>query len=210
MVANRKPIQEQFGERVINAFAEFARADLRTASELEAEEFLHVSDPQLRRALAQALYGVRWLYKLGLALLAKDEERAAHIRAQVVDYASVCEGLLSDAVAHAIVNRHVAGESYKWADPDRKLRPLDWTTHNPVRLLGKQPLWWLIRVSRDCDVVDGKLARDLDWLRRQRNAVHLRQRVALGQYAFLSQSRRAFQVVARTIRQTRIWKVAHP
>jgi len=97
-----KPIQEQFGAQVIDVFAAFARADLKTPAQLEADEFSHVTDDSLRMALAQVLYGVRWIYKLGPALLTKDEERAAHVRAQIVDYASVCEGLLSYCVAHAI------------------------------------------------------------------------------------------------------------
>ena len=79
-----KPIQEQFGQQVIDAFAQFARSDLKTPDELEADEFSHVSDATLRRRLAEVFYGVRWIYKLGLALLTRDAERAAHVRAQIV------------------------------------------------------------------------------------------------------------------------------
>ena len=125
-----KPIQEQFGEKVIEAFAEFARADLKTAAELRADDFSHVSDAALRTSLAQVLYGARWVYKLGLALLTKDEERAAHVRAQVVDYASVCEALLSDCLAHAIRRGHTIGTDYQFSDPPRRRKPI----HLPIPL----------------------------------------------------------------------------
>jgi hypothetical protein len=101
-----KPIQEQFGQQVIDAFAKFARSDLRSPADLAANEFSHISDASLRKHLSEVFYGVRWIYKLGLALLTKDEERAAHVRAQIVDYGSVSEGLLSHCVEHAIRNGH--------------------------------------------------------------------------------------------------------
>jgi hypothetical protein len=162
-----KPIQEQFGQQVIDAFAQFARSDLRAPDELEAHEFSHVSDATLRRRLAEVFYGVRWIYKLGLALLTKDAERAAHVRAQIVDYASVSEGLLADCLVHAIRNGYTTGTGYTFDDPNRKLR-------------------------------------------MQRNTVHLQERSAVGRTAFLNQSKRAFDAVTRTIRQTKKWKTTYP
>jgi hypothetical protein len=53
-----------------------------------------------------------WIYKLGLALLVKDAEQLAHVRAQILDYASVCEGHLGDMVRHAIVSGHVNGAKH--------------------------------------------------------------------------------------------------
>lgn len=44
-----KPIQELFGDRVIQAFADFARADLRSPDEMEADEFAQVNDAGMRR-----------------------------------------------------------------------------------------------------------------------------------------------------------------
>lgn len=205
-----KAIQEQFGQRVIEAFASFARADIRPVDVLEREEFAHVSDRALRRALAQVLYGVRWIYKLGLALLTRDEERGAHVRAQIVDYASVCEALLNYCVGHAIRRGHVSGTAYLWGDPDSKLKPLRWT-HGVAdnRLLARQSLWWLIRVSKEFRIVDANLAVDLDWLRVERNSVHIRQRATVGAQAFLNQSKKAFEVVSQTIGQTKAWKATH-
>lgn len=203
------PIQEQFGERVIQAFTDFARADLKPPDELEADEFAHVGDAGMRRCMAQVLYGARWLYKLGLATLTHGEERAAHVRAQLVDYSSVIEGLLSDMIAHAIRKGHAKGTAYQWNDPDVKKRPITWTTSAPEAVLKKATFWWLIRVAREFGIVSRTLADDLNKLRGQRNDVHIRQMATLGPGAFLNQSKQAYGLVTQTLRATQRWRVNH-
>ncbi len=205
-----KPIQEIFGQKVIEAFADFARADLDDSTALEANSFNHVADAQLRKELAQVFYGARWLYKLGLALLTKDEERAAHVRAQIVDYASVCEALLSHCLAHGIRRGHTIGTGYQWIDPDTRHKPLTWNRAQPDRVLAKQSMWWLVRIAREFHIVTPTLERELDWLREQRNTVHLRARASLGATAFLNQSKRAFEATTETIRETKVWRGVHP
>jgi hypothetical protein len=205
-----KPIQEQFGQQVIDAFAQFARSDLKSPDELEADEFSHVSDARLRRRLSEVFYGVRWIYKLGLALLTKDVERAAHIRAQIVDYASVCEGLLADCLAHAIRRGYTTGTGYMFHDPDMQQRSISWNTANPESTLRRRSFWWMIRIAREFGIINAALEAELDWLRTQRNTVHLQERSAIGKTAFLNQSKRAFDTVTRTIRQTKKWKTTYP
>jgi len=205
-----KPIQEQFGERVIQAFADFARADLDDPDALAGGSFNHIADPRLRQELSQVFYGARWIYKLGLALLTKDEERAAHVRAQIVDYASVCEALLSYCMAHAITRGHTVGTDYQWADPDTRRKRINWNPLQPDRMLAKQSLWWLVRISREFRIVTPTLEAELQWLREQRNTVHLRARASLGPTAFLNQSKRAFEATTETIRQTKVWRNTHP
>jgi len=209
MVAG-KPIQEQFGEMLIATFADFARKDIKSAAELEADEFAHVSDPDHRRDLARVCYGARWLYKLGLALLVRDEERAAHIRAQVVDYASVVEGLLSDSVAHAIKGGHCIGAGYLYSDPDKQQYLVNWRVKDIDAQVGRRSFWWLIRIAGEFGIVQGALLTDLQYLRQDRNDVHLRQSSAVGSAGYLSQSRRAFDLMCRTIVSTKAWKKAHP
>lgn len=206
----QKPIQEQFGQRVIDAFADFARSDLKTPTELENDEFSHVTNTTLRRRLSEVFYGVRWIYKLGLALLTTDTERAAHVRAQIVDYASVAEGLLADCLAHAIRQGYVTGAAYTYKDPDYQRRPISWNVANPEPTLRRLSFWWFIRIARDFGILGEALADDLHWLRNQRNTVHLQERSAVGQTAFLNQSRRAFTIATQTIRRTKAWKAAHP
>lgn len=204
-----KPIQEQFGEMLIGAFADFARADIKSVRDLEADEFSHVSDPDHRSNLARVHYGARWLYKLGLALLVQDEERAAHVRAQVVDYASIVEGLLSDAVAHAITAGYTVGDGYRYNDPDVQNHPINWNVKDVDAQLGKRSFWWLIRISQDFGIVQGELPKQLQYLRQDRNDVHLRQN-AVGAAAYLGQSRRAFELMCRVITSTKAWKKTHP
>jgi hypothetical protein len=208
-MANR-PIQEQFGSRVIEAFASFAREDLDDPTHLEATTFAHVSDARLRRELSQVFYGARWIYKLGLALLTKSEERAAHVRAQIVDYAAVCEALLSYCVSHAIQNGYMRGTLHQWVDPVTKLKPIAWNITTPDRQLSKQSMWWLAKVALDSQIISSGLESELQWLREQRNTVHLRARASLGPTAFLNQSKRAFEATVRAIDETKAWKVAHP
>lgn len=205
-----RPIQEQFGERVILAFAEFARSDLKLPAELEKDEFAHVADQTLRAELARVFYGARWLYKLGLALLTRDEERAAHVRAQLVDYGSLVEGLLSHCLAHAISTGREKGTSYQFSDPDKKQRPIRWNPKSPETAIGRQSFWWLIRISHDFGVISKSLFDQLDWLREKRNTVHLRQRSSIGHTAYLNHSRKAFGLVIATILETKNWKQRHP
>lgn len=201
-------IQEQFGSKVIEAFADFARADLKQPSALAADEFAHVKQVKLREAIASAFYGVRWIYKLGLALLTRDEERAAHIRAQITDYTSICEALLSYCVERSIVNKYAKGTAYLYRDAGHQ-QPIDWKKGNPTTILGKQSLWWLVTVASEIGIVNSTLHDDLHWLRKERNAVHIRQRVTLGAQAYLNQSRRAYELVYETIRQTKVWCATH-
>jgi hypothetical protein len=205
-----KPIQEQFGQEVIDAFARFARSDLKMVAQLEADEFSHISDAKPRRHLAEVHYGVRWIYKLGLALLTTDAERAAHVRAQIVDYGSISEALLAHCLAHAIHRGYVAGGGYRFRDPDRRHKPITWNLASPERTLQRQSFWWLIRTAKDFGIINHKLQADLDWLRNQRNTVHLQQRSALGKTAFLNQSKRAFDTMVNTIQQTKSWSSSHP
>jgi len=68
----------------------------------------------------------------------------------------------------------------------------------------------MIWIARDFGIINASLEAELDWLRTQRNTVHLQERSAVGKTAFLNQSKRAFDTVTRTIRQTNAWKTAHP
>ena len=199
---------EQFGERMIEAFTDFARADIGTPDELEQHEFAHVSDLRLRRALAQTYYGTRWLYKLGLALLTRNEERAAHVRAQILDYGSVCEGLLSHCVLHAVEHGHTVGQSYQFSDPDHQHRPISWA--NPLHQVSLRKFWWLVRISQEFGISTNQLSAELHWLRTERNSVHLRRRASQTQNAALRDSMRAFEIANRTIARTRHWKQQHP
>jgi len=205
-----RPIQVQFGAQVMDLFAHFARADLKSVADLESHEFSHVSDVRLRRVLAQVFYGARWMYKLGLALLTKDEERAAHIRCQIVDYSSVCEALLSYCAGHAIRSGQTRGEGFLWKNPTKRTGEIPWKPASIDRTLRDQSFWWFICISEEFGVISHALLTDLNWLRLQRNNVHIQERAVIGSQAYLNQSKRAFDLVMRTIDSTKKWKIEHP
>ena len=110
---SNKIIQEKFGQAIIDAMANFAKNDIKDVAALEADEFSHVADPAMKTALAETLYGARWLYKLGLALLANNQEQFAHVRAQIVDYASVAEALLADLIVQAYRKNKLQGQRWQ-------------------------------------------------------------------------------------------------
>lgn len=205
-----KPIQEQFGDQVIEIFSEFARRDLPTLDSLQKDTFSYVTDPKLRLTLSQVFYGSRWMYKLGLALLVANEERAAHIRAQIVDYASIAEALLSHCIKHALKAGHTSGDAHEWRDPDTRSKPLRWRPATIDTTLRRQSFWWLVRVAKDFAIIDSSLADDLQWLREERNLVHVRERAAVGSQAYLNQSKKAFDILLETIKATKHWATLHP
>ena len=120
-------------------------------------------------------------------------KRAAHVRAQIVDYASVSEGLLADCLTHAIRNGYTTGTGYTFDDPDRRKRPITWNVANPGPTLRYRNFWWMIRIAREFGIISAALAEGTHWLRDQRNTVHLQERSAVGRTAFLNQSKRAYE-----------------
>lgn len=202
MSTSTKPIQTQFGQEVIGAFARFARADLKSPDGLAADEFSHVQDPVLRQRLADVHYGSRWIYKLGLALLTTDAERAAHIRGQVIDYASICESLLQWCIAESIHRGLTIGDGYQFQDPHKQAKAIKWKSANPMPTVRRQSFWWAIVVAEEFGIISPKVSADLDLLRKRRNTVHLSE---IGEKAYLNQSKESFNTMNQTIRQTKKW-----
>ena len=195
-------VTERIGKGVMDVFLEFSRKELKSVHQLELEEFCHITDGGFRKTLAETFYGARWIYKLGLVLLVKDVEQMAHVRSQVIDYGSVCEGLLSDSLWHAIEFGHVSGKCYKTKNGG-KIE--NWNVKDKLKKLNSKSFDWHIKVAMEEGVVDSDLAKKLDWLRNLRNTVHLRKR-STAHRAFLTTSKKAFEIVIETIDQTKRWK----
>lgn len=202
-----KMIQEQFGETIISAVSTFAKSDLPSIENLVATCFEHVSDKTLQQTLAETFYGARWIYKLGLALLVKDAEQMAHVRTQVVDYGAVCEGLLSDALLHALETNRMRGQKYKYADPNNYQRPINWNIQDRLQRLSRQSFFWHIEVSGEARIVNKKLIDALHTMRNERNSIHMRART---HRAFVGTSKFLFATVLETIKQTKAWRRANP
>jgi hypothetical protein len=165
-----------------------------------------MSDDTLRRTLAETLYGARWIYRLGLALLVQDEEQMAHVRCQVIEYGSVCEGHLHDAIGHALYSSIMAGAKYQYSDTTNLRYLINWKTGIDI-MLSKQSFHWQIEVAEEEAIVDAALAARPHNLRKDRNTVHLGTRTY---QAFLGTSRDAYQTLLDTVDQTRGWRRRHP
>jgi hypothetical protein len=173
---------------------------------MEQRFFQQVADDKLRRTLAETLYGARWIYKLGLALLVQGNEQMAHVRCQVIDYGSCCEGLLYDAIRHALHKRITVGKKHQFEDTKNLKRPIMWVRGIDATA-AKQSFHWHIEVAQEETIVDAALAQRLHTLRKARNTVHVKARTY---QAFLGVSREAYQTLLYTTDQTRTWRHRHP
>lgn len=201
-------IQQNFGEKIIEAVTDFAKNDIKSVADLEGDEFYHVSDRTLRKTLAETFYGSRWIYKLGLALLVRDVEQMAHVRAQVLDYGAVCEGLLSDALLHAIVTNRMQGQKYNFYNFNRTDATINWNVQNKLRQISRQSFYWHIAVAFEESIINQPLYDSLDVMRKERNTVHMRAR-ARGRAAYLGTSQRLFDTTLQTVEQTKSWRAAN-
>lgn len=58
------------------------------------DEFDFIEDIELRKRLAQEFYVARYIYKLGEALLVDGDRLHAHVKFQIVQYASIYEAII--------------------------------------------------------------------------------------------------------------------
>ncbi len=201
---SEKKIQEQFGQVFIDAMASFAKKDIKTTNELESDEFSHVQNQDIRQALAETLYGARWLYKLGLALLATDKEQYAHVRAQIIDYASICEALLADILAQGYSTNHLQGNQFQYFDL-RCTRRMHWDNNDPLRSINNTTFEWRIKVAEESGIIDAQLARSLNGMRSKRNTVHLTRKIMSGVTYWSGFAKRSHTTMFHLISQTKSW-----
>lgn len=199
----QKSIQEQFGQELIDSIARFAKKDIKTAEQLEHNEFKHVVDQELRQALAETLYGARWLYKLGLASLANGNEQSAHVRVQVIDYASICEALLADMIEQGYANQRLLGEQCNYFDT-RKRNKMRWSIP-PKASIHSTTFEWRIIVAHDSKIIDSSLANELHRIRDQRNTVHLTLKIREGVAYYVGMAKRAHKAMHQLIVQSQKW-----
>lgn len=202
-----QPIQEQFGQTIIDSIAEFAIRDIDNVATMKKSLFSHISDPALQTTLAETLYGARWIYKLGLALLVRDEEQLAHVRVQLIDYGAVCEGLLVDLIAHGIAKGHLAGARYKFKDVKKLKCPINWSVKDIQKQVARQIFYWQIAVAEEENMISISTAKRLDSLRLDRNTVHMAARTSR---AYIGRSHTAFETLNIAITEAKAWKAANP
>ncbi len=207
-MSDKKTVQLGLGEAVVMALNDFASMDIPPVEELETSLFRGVRDSSLRKKLAETLYGARWLYKLGLVTLATGERRAAHVRAQVIDYAAICEAVLVDAVAHGIAGAHLAGSVWNIRGGHTVTWPTD-ETKIRRKIRKSRDFYWLIEVAHSEHILTEALAKRLHWLRKRRNRVHIAEMAAINERTYLSTSRDAYQVMHKCVGRVTRWMTLH-
>lgn len=202
-------IQEEFGRAVVDSIVGFARQDIPQVADFEAESFSHVKNQAVRGALARTMYGARWLYKLGLALVVSGDESIAHVRVQVIDYGSICETLLKEMVGQGVKGQYLSGVVWKTSGLVGNGDALPWVTKFD-RVLRYRGFAWLVAVAREERMVDADLGARLDSLRRYRNTVHLTE-LASSKIGYVrSLAKDALETTLMTIRSTKNWAAVHP
>jgi len=206
----RRVIQEKFGQALMDSITNFAQQDILSSEELERTRFSHVDEIDIRKALADTMYGARWLYKIGLALLVKNEEQYAHVRAQAIDYASVCETLLGEMIIHGIIKNHIAGTTFQFSDYNQKKR-IHWTQITNVRgRVEKMQFWWGIQVARENSIITPNTAIALERLKDLHNTVHITEKVRSGISYYIGITKSAYAITNDVIDQTIQWKNENP
>ena len=203
-------IQNQFGQAVIDMVTNFGRSEIKTRQEFESDEFLHVNDPSLRTALAGTLYGARWMYKIGLGLLVDGDERNAHIRAQIIDYASICEALLSDLIRHCITRNLMTGTAYLTENCKTNGRQIQWQPGSVAEKMLKRSFWWLITVAADERILSTPDQIKLMQLKNLRNTVHLTLIAANNHTYYIGLASRSYSSLYDVIRITKQYRNSHP
>ena len=207
----KERVQEILGSGLMEVVRAFARRDAGTVTGFEQNEFAHVADPSLRTTLAATLYGARWIYGLSKATMVDGIERNAHVRTQLIDYASVVEALLGEALRHAVIGGHLQGQAHRYKNPPKNTEMASvLTAANVDDVLPRRSFYWYVAVAFDEGIIDDDLRRDAQWLRQTRNAVHLFEKAKTGGDYYLRSSRRAWRVVSLSVAATKAWRIAHP
>lgn len=156
------------------------------------------------------MYGARWLYKLGLGLLVDGDESIAHVRTQVIDYGSICEALLSDAILHGITRHVMNGTAYQTTNCKQSGRAINWNAGVKANKIARRSFWWLIEVAADEAIVASHEKGLLTQLRNLRNTVHITELAASSQNYYRTLAKVSYNTVFRTITATKAFKQAHP
>ena len=110
-------------------------------------------------------------------------------------------------IDHAIAGNLMAGQKWKYKDPTTSRRPITWTATSRAREMAHLNLFWYATVALDEGIIGPSCEKQIQWLRKQRNKVHV-QGGSLGSY--LGTSMKAYRAVGATINDTKRWRRSHP
>ena len=198
-------VQTELGDAMIRAIKAFALKDIESVEDLRNGIFSHIDNLNLKNEIAERMYGARWIYKMGLVVLAENQELQAHIRAQVMEYGSVCEGLLKDAISYGLSHNALHGTQKDFFDK-KKIKPITWSV-NRESGVAKQNLSWLLLVATEEAIINQDLSKNLNKLRYARNKVHP---LNPGPVPYLTSCKLFFESIRSTCEAIKIWKAANP
>lgn len=192
---------EATGDRILTAFR--AQISYRLSEDNGSDLVSSIHSDNLRNSAAFASRGARLTYLLGKVTLLSPLNRKHVVRAQIMEYGSVCEAILLDVVQS--VGKHNApggarprtcnwGKSIDWsaqglftADPDK-----------PNQLYHGITFSWLIQRCYAFGVFRTQLNDDIHQLRLARNLVHPVIPASSRYRSDLDAARNARRVVERT------------
>ncbi len=201
----KNTVQTQLGDAMIHAIKAFARKDIESVEYLKIGIFSHIDNLNLKNEVAERMYGARWIYKMGLVVLAENQELQAHIRAQVMEYGSVCEGLLKDAISHGFSRNVLRGNQKNFFDK-KQTKKIRWGGDKESGVTEKN-LNWLLLVATEEAIIDPQLSKNLNRLRYARNKVHP---LNPGPIPYLGSCKLFFESIKATCEATKLWKNANP
>lgn len=164
---------------------------------------MHIQDKTVREAICDTFYGARWHYKIGLALLVSKQEQYAHVRAQVIDYASICETLLVEMIIHGVSKSKLTKTQHQFSDFQQN-KSIKWGK-DIRKIAEKQTFAWYIKVAQEEGIIDAALAKGIDGMRALRNTVHITERAKKNHSYSLKVSDESFKIMQKAINQTKRW-----
>ena len=176
------PLPTTTSEEVLN----YCKRDLPNDFEWYRNEFDFVTDNDLQEELAKAFYSSRYIYKLMEGLAISGNELHAHLKFQIMQYASIYEAVIN----YLLLNRYKEHASVQALQLHKSYRPiaahaaptkLTYEGNDTFICLYKDaktpwtsiPFQDKVNAASDIGLIDEQLGEEIKEFYRLRNAVHI-------------------------------------
>jgi len=176
------PLPTPTSEEVLN----YCKRDLPDDFEWYRGEFDFVADNDLQEELAKAFYSSRYIYKLMEGLAISGNELHAHLKFQIMQYASIYEAVIN----YLLLNRYKDHTSVQAIQLHKAYRPiaalaaptkLTYEGNETFICLYKDaktpwtsiPFQDKVNAASDIGLIDEQLGEEIKEFYRLRNAVHI-------------------------------------
>lgn len=176
------PLPTTTSEEVLN----YCKRDLPNDFEWYRNEFDFVTDNDLQEELAKAFYSSRYIYKLMEGLAISGNELHAHLKFQIMQYASIYEAVIN----YLLLNRYKEHASVQAIQLHKSYRPiaalaaptkLTYEGNDTFICLYKDaktpwtsiPFQDKVNAASDIGLIDEQLGEEIKEFYRLRNAVHI-------------------------------------